>query len=207
MVFRCVVFGLLGSVLSACIPGFLNRHKNASESTEIQTAAGATGAAAAKKGAPQLAQYAAPVKATRPSIFAVDQGTFRIQLAYDRVWDACLDVLLKNYNLSIADRTNGLITTEWDSYYLEGKVHRNKLSLRLKHLASSSVELTIFNNVEVLSKLPDGGITEIWLPTDKNKFEIGRILQNMAIAMGQSKPELPQELTAGSAAQMEKTRL
>ena len=55
--------------------------------------------------------------------------------------------------------------------------------------------------------IPDGGITEIWLPTDKNKPEIGRIIQNMAIAMGQPRPNLPQELLAGSVPAPEKSRL
>lgn len=126
----------------------------------------------------------------RPAIFPLDSNTFRIQLSYDRVWDAMLDILLRNYNLAIADRQNGLITTEWDSYYLEGKVHRNKISMRVKRLAGQGVELTLFNNVEVLSKLPDGGLTEIWLPTDKNKQELSRLVQNLAIATGSAKPDL-----------------
>ncbi|HYX36735.1 MAG TPA: hypothetical protein VE954_26810 [Oligoflexus sp.] len=191
---------------SACTPAFLSKYSSG-RNNEVQATAGANAAppsSAAKAGATSAPAAPRPV---RPTIFAVDHGTFRFQLGYDRVWDATLDVLLRNYNLAIADRNNGLITTEWDSYYLEGKVHRNKVSLRVKRMAGSLVEVTIFNNVEMLSKLPAGGITEIWLPTDKNKAEIGRIVQNMAIAMGQPRPELPQELMAGSVPAAEKSRL
>jgi hypothetical protein len=166
---------------SACVPGVLNKYTGGGRSHEVQ-ASTAPHAAPPKTVAKPVGET--PVQARRPGIFAVDLGTFRI-----------------------ADRNNGLITTEWDSYYLDGKVHRNKLSMRLKRMGGSLVEVTIFNNVEVLSKLPDGGITEIWLPTDKNKAEIGRIIQNMAIAMGQPRPNLPQELMAGSVPAAEKSRL
>ncbi len=130
----------------------------------------------------------------RSGISAVDQGTFRVLSPFDKVWDATLDVLLRNYNVAIADRANGLITTEWDSYYLDGKVHRNKVSLRLKRVAGVGTEMLVYNNVEVLSKMPDGGITEIWLPTDRNRPEVVRILQNMALALNLAKPDLSEEL-------------
>lgn len=195
---------------SACSSGFLSKYTGGRDNHEVQAAASSgpvSPPAQANRKAAVVPANVTPARPSRPTIFAVDQGTFRCQLGFDRVWDATLSVLLRNYNLAIADRANGLITTEWDSYYLDGKVHRNKVSLRVKRLSGSLVELMIFNNVELLSKLPDGGITEIWLPTDKNKVEVGRIIQNLAIATGQPKPELPQEFMAGSGADAEKSRL
>ncbi|WP_141730799.1 hypothetical protein [Oligoflexus tunisiensis] len=189
---------------SACAPAVLSKYTSGRSNHEVQAS---TASHAAPPQSTVRTVSAAPASTRRPSIFAVDLGTFRFQLGYDRVWEATMDVLLRNYNLAIADRNNGLITTEWDSYYLDGKVHRNKLSMRLKRMGGSLVEVTIYNNVEMLSKLPDGGITEIWLPTDKNKPEIGRIIQNMAIAMGQPRPNLPQELMAGGMPAAEKSRL
>jgi hypothetical protein len=195
---------------SACsTPAFLSKYSGNRSNREVQAVAAppAVSPQTPAKASPAPTAAAGTRTPPRPTIFAVDQGTFRFQLGYDRVWEATMDVLLRNYNLAIADRNNGLITTEWDSYYLDGKVHRNKVSMRLKRLGGSLVEVTIFNNVEMLSKLPDGGITEIWLPTDKNKPEIGRIIQNMAIAMGQPRPNLPQELMAGSVPAAEKRGL
>jgi hypothetical protein len=194
---------------SACNTlAFLSKYSGNRSNQEVQAAAAPSAVPAHTPAKAPAAPAVAPgARTSRPTIFVVDQGTFRFQLGYDRVWEATMDVLLRNYNLAIADRNNGLITTEWDSYYLDGKVHRNKVSMRLKRLGGSLVEVTVFNNVEMLSKLPNGGITEIWLPTDKNKPEIGRIIQNMAIAMGQPRPNLPQELMAGSAPAAEKRGL
>lgn len=174
-----VLLAGLGLPLSGCMTELMQKYRGAA----------APGSLASKSPGPASA---------RPQIYPVDQGTFRFALSYERVWDALMDVLLRNYNLAIADRSNGLITTEWDSYYLDGKVHRNKLSMRIKRLSTGQTELTLFNNVEVLSKLPDGGITEIWLPSDRNKAEVSRIVQNMAIALNLPKPQLPAENVAGT---------
>lgn len=201
------VLCFVGLCTACSTPAFLSKYSGTRSRQEVQATAAPNAVHPQTTAKATGAPVAASARPARPTIFAVDQGTFRFQLGYDRVWEATMDVLLRNYNLSIADRNNGLITTEWDSYYLEGKVHRNKVSMRLKRLGGSLVEVTIFNNVEVLSKLPDGGITEIWLPTDKNKPEIGRIVQNMAIAMGQPRPNLPHELMAGSVPAAEKSRL
>lgn len=178
------VFGslvLLPWLATACVPSFLNKYQ--AEKREV--------APGGKAGAPAASR--------RQAIMSLGDGVFRLYLPYERVWDSMLDILLKNYNLQIAERTSGLITTEWDSYYLNGKVHRNKISLRMKRLAGQAVELSIHNSVEVLSRLPDGGVTEVWLPSDRDKPEVGRIVQNIAIAMGVPKPVLPQEMTAQGA--------
>jgi hypothetical protein len=181
---QCVCFVgsiLLGISASACLPQNLDKYRKAQAAAEVQ---------------PGTKGSAGPVRAPKSRIHVMGDTTFRFQTSYERVWDALLDVLLSNYNLAIADRNNGLITTEWDSYYLDGKVHRNKVSIRLKRLAGMGIELTIFNNVERLSQASEGTIGEIWLPTDRTKPEVGRIIQNMAIALQLPPPELPLEMMA-----------
>ncbi|MFY7928224.1 MAG: hypothetical protein ACOVS5_05075 [Oligoflexus sp.] len=164
---------------AGCFPRNLEKYQKNKSSSEVQASP---------------ATAAASPRVTRPRIVLLGDTTFRFQMTYERTWDALLDILLSNYNLSIADRTNGLITTEWDTYYLEGKVHRNKLSIRLKRTAGNGAEVTIFNNVERLSQASEGTIGEIWLPTDRTKPEVGRIVQNLAIALQLPPPELPSEM-------------
>ncbi len=176
--FACVFLSLLSS---ACVPHFLEKYRQQSPNHELRPSA------QGRRNAPA-------------SVVMIDPGTVRFQAAYDKVWDGMLDVLLKNYNLAIADRANGLVTTEWDSYYLDDRVHRNKLSIRLKKINPMGTELQIYNNVEVLSRSADG-VTELWLPTNRNKPEIGRVIQNMAIALNLSAPDLPVEMLAAAPAQ------
>ncbi len=181
-----IAFFSLGlSFHMACVPSFLDKYKR----EEVR-------ASSAKSGASPLTAQGSPAPASpsRPgrslaSITQIGEGLFRVPMTYDRAWDTMVDVLLRNYNLQIVDKNTGILTTEWDSYYLDGKVHRNKVSMRLKRVGNQGVDLTVHNNVEVLSRVPEG-LSEVWLPSDRNKAEVGRIIQNLAIASGQPKPKL-----------------
>jgi len=132
----------------------------------------------------------------QPTIYALDQQTFRFRLPFDQVWDGAISVLLRNYNLTIVDHQSGLLTTEWDSFFLDQQIYRNKVSMRIKKLAWDMVDVTIYNNVEILRTTGPGGIASAWLPTDKGPQEVGRIVQNIAIALRQPAPVLPTEMIA-----------
>ncbi|RZA26028.1 MAG: hypothetical protein EOP10_04910 [Proteobacteria bacterium] len=180
---RLLALGLILSLQSACVPAFLDKYKREEVRTQQQRGTAQTAAA---PGTPSASGR------RTPGIQQISDGVFRVPLSYDRTWDAVVDVLLRNYNLQIVEKSTGILTTEWDSFYLDGKVHRNKLSLRLKTRGNQGVDLTVHNNVEVLSRVPDG-VSEIWLPSDRTKPEIGRIIQNLAIQSGQPKPTLTAE--------------
>lgn len=177
---------LLALLQVACVPAFLDKYKREEVRRSQQK----------NPASPAVATSSSPAKASgrrvMPSIVQISEGVFRVPMTYDRTWDAVVDVLLRNYNLQIVEKATGILTTEWDSYYLDGKVHRNKVSLRLKRLGNQGVDLTVHNNVEVLSRVSDG-VSEIWLPSDRTKPEIGRIVQNLAIQSGQPKPALTAE--------------
>ncbi len=164
---------------SACVPSFLNKYRQ--EEVRNSQSKGSAQASSSTNG-----------RRLAPAITQVGEGVFRVPTTYDKAWDSLVDVLLRNYNLQIAERSTGLITTEWDSYYLDGKVHRNKVSIRLKRIGNQGVELTLHNNVEVLSRLSDG-VSDVWLPSERTKPEIGRIIQNLAIQTNQPKPSLTAE--------------
>lgn len=180
---KFVSAALLICLHTACVPSFLDKYRQ----QEVRPVPGSAAAAPQPRGASP--------KGTRrltPVIVQVNEGTFRVPMHYNRAWDTLLDVLLQNYNLQIVDKNSGILTSEWDSFYLDGKVHRNKVSLRMKRIGNQGVDLTIHNNVEVLSRVPDG-VSEVWLPSDRTKPEIGRIIQNLAIQSGTPKPNLTAE--------------
>ncbi len=171
----------------ACMPAFLEKYRKPQSEVEASAPTDATAAAAPAKGTRRA-------RSVTPTISQIGESTFRLLMSYDKVWETSVDVLLHNYNLQIVDRASGILTTEWDSYYLDGKVNRNKVSLRLKRSGPNTVDLIVHNNVEVLSRT-EGGVSEVWLPSDRFKPEIGRIVQNLAIATGQPKPQLSADLT------------
>ncbi|MBC7660241.1 MAG: hypothetical protein H7249_11095 [Chitinophagaceae bacterium] len=194
---QALLFGF-GFQLTACVPAFLDKYKREEVRASQQKAAARPGKTADGTGAPAAtpSAYSSFFSRTPKETVGITQigdGVFRIPLSYDRTWDTIVDVLLRNYNLQIVDKSTGILTTEWDSFYLDGKVNRNKVSVRLKRAGSQSVDLTVHNNVETLSRIPDG-VSEVWLPSDRVKPEIGRIIQNLAIASGQPKPTLAADM-------------
>lgn len=209
-----LVAGLL--VLSACLPAQLDKYRNKDGEGKQERASdtlmqpGADGSEIAPQSsinskernpspAPQKAQAAnvrkpASVEAApRASIYAIDRQTYRFALKDVEVWDAALNVLLRNYNLLIVDRTSGIITTEWDSYYLNKEVFRNKLSIRVAKSSYSSVDVTVHNSVEKLRDASQaaGTVGAVWLPASDPANEVARIVQNMALVLNQPPPVLP----------------
>ena len=134
---------------------------------------------------------------TVSTIDYIDKNRFRIHQSYTRVWDCMLDLMLKNYNLTIANKSSGLMTTEWDSFYLDNKVYRNKLSVRVKQLNWNMVDVIVYNNVEVLADNRESMGPMVWLPENDGKYEIGRIITNLSILLRMGKPNLPKEYIAG----------
>ena len=131
-------------------------------------------------------------------IYPISDGAFRFKLPYTSVWNSLLDTLIGNYNFAIVDKNSGIITTEWDSFYLRDKILRNKLSVRLKRVSYNVVDVFFHNSVETLSNPGGGGISSEWLPYEEGREEIGRIVLSIATILRQQEPILPPDMVARS---------
>ncbi len=131
-------------------------------------------------------------------IIPLDSNTFRFYQPFANVWNNTLDILLENYNLTIVDRRSGIITTEWDTFYLADKVYRNKVSLRLKKRSFNIVDVTVHNSIETWKSIGENKLQAAWLPADSGNKEVARIIQNLAISMNLPKPIIPGEAVASS---------
>lgn len=171
-------------MLNACVPSYLQKYSRTGPTEEVAPYSSVDG---------RQQKVSAKNKAT---IYAVGNNTFRFRLGYDQVWNGALNVLMNNYNINTLDKDSGIITTEWDSFYLNDKVYRNKVSMHLKRAAWNTIDLVMYNNVEVLHSGDVSKGNAIWLPAAPNKREVGRIVQNMALALNQSPPLLPEEMMA-----------
>lgn len=143
-----------------------------------------------------LIRKPAAKKPSGGAIAALGNNTFRFKMEYEDVWNTALTVLLNNYNITTLDKDSGVVTTEWDTYYLNERVYRNKISLRLKRTAWNVIDVLVYNNVETLAGGDAAKANAIWLPASQSKKEVGRIIQNMALAMNQPAPAMPQEMMA-----------
>ncbi len=115
------------------------------------------------------------------AIHVIDSNTFRVEISYPTVWDALLSILIRNYNILLADSTSGIITTNWDSFYLKENTLRNQISVKVKKLSYNNTELIFHNSVETLKTTT----SYIWLPEPDKYNEIERIMNNLAILLNQ----------------------
>jgi hypothetical protein len=178
----------------ACIPKHLKKYDTDSAGKSnpdtLTSSSDSTAPAAKEKNRKKVKEVEQPA-AQRASIYALDKQTFRFAIKEPDVWDAALNVLMRNYNVTIVDRNSGIITTEWDSFYLNNEVFRNRVSIRIGK--SSVVDVMIHNNVEKLKDASKaaGTVGAVWLPADDPANEVGRLVQNMALLLNQPPPVLP----------------
>lgn len=114
-------------------------------------------------------------------IHVIDANTFRVEISYPTVWDNLLSVLIRNYNIILADPNSGIISTDWDSFYLKENTLRNRISVKVKKLSYNNTELIFHNSVEKLKTTT----SYVWLPEPDKYNEIERIMNNMAILLNQ----------------------
>ena len=189
---RLIVFGLVFStslLTLGCIPFHKRSPSETNQAGAEQDLLNPLGEIDSGRPAPTLSRSSN--SRNQASIAALDSKTYRISLKEEEVWDALLSVLMRNYNLVVVDKQAGVITTEWDSYYVNQTVYRNKLSVRMRKPSRQFLELSLHNNVE---KLQDGAaagtVGAVWLPADDQDKEAGRVVQNLAIVLNQPVPTM-----------------
>jgi hypothetical protein len=184
---------------SACIPEHLKKYQKESDAKSSAAAPVPPTTDVSPPSSVSEKREAAKDDAPRASIYAVDKQTFRFLVGDAEVWESALSVLMRNYNLTIVDKASGVITTEWDSYYLNSAVYRNKVSLRVAKTGRGQVEVTVHNNVERLkdaSQAAQGTVGAVWLPAEDLANEVARIVQNMALTLNQPPPVLPPNMSS-----------
>ncbi len=127
-----------------------------------------------------------------PTTIGKDNGTSagkniaRLNAKDSQVWDAMLDILLSNYQMHIVDQANGLISTDWDTYYVKDQLYRNKLSIRIKRVNWGQTDIALINKVEKLLDGSNGSqFLATWVPSEDSLNEKSRILSNLKTMVDQ----------------------
>lgn len=198
-----IAFATLICVTTGCLPAVLDKYRQ--KATSGSPGASIAGAVEdpllpRTKDADDRSQYQTSGSSAgrepyvqRSTIYALNKQTFRFAMRENDVWETALNVLLRNYNLTIVDRSSGVITTEWDSFFLDKDVYRNRLSLRIFRSARDQVDVIVHNNVERLrdASQATNAVGAVWLPAEDRGSEVNRIIQNMALLLNQPPPVLP----------------
>ena len=184
------------ALTAACVPRYLAKYRSSDPKSNVQSESSGYVVGDQRTTVDGVTKKPEP---KRKTIYALDENTFRFALSEDEVWDSALNVLLRNYNLNIVDRASGVATTEWDSYYLDSKVYRTKVSIRVRRISRSYVDVLVYNNVEQLHDGSSAGtVGAVWLPAKDGSKEVGRLVQNMALLLNQPAPVMPSAMAAGA---------
>ena len=182
---KCICFFSFTCLLIGCVPQFVPVGQSHFEDrNELK-------AAKQPQGALQ------PQSSRQSTIYPVDSQTFNLMIPSEEVWNAAINVLMCNYNLTIIDKQNGVITTEWDSFYLNRQVFRNKVSLRITPHNFRHSKLMIINNIESLqegSSAGTGAFGAIWVPSQDLAGESARIIKSIAALLRQPPPVIPPDM-------------
>ena len=118
----------------------------------------------------------------------VDETTYFVFLKPKHVLEVFLMVLVKNYTINIIDHTSNLISTDWDSYYVDHELFRNKITIKLTKMSPHKTKIDIINNIEKFDKPFSYSTSEnIWVPFDKKAEEIERIITNVKTILKRKK--------------------
>jgi hypothetical protein len=192
---KLMLVAVTACAMAGCVPLHLQKYRQQQDHRLTPTPATPSGESLGGATAPgEAGNAASPPQDTAVTIYPVDKETFRLQIPERDVWEAVLSVLMRNYSPLIADKNQGIFATDWDSYFLNGAVYRNKISLRLSRGGPGVTDMVIHNSVEQLrdGSQATGGASGPWLPSADPADEIGRIVKNMAIVLGQPAPRLQQ---------------
>lgn len=176
--------GVLGVVLaqSSCTPTFLRPgDKTIPEPGLVGGAAGLP-----------MSPRPLPLRPPGKGITALSPGAWLIPERPGEVWNGVLNILLRHYNVQTVNQESGVITTEWDRFYLNQKVYRNKISLRVVNGPYQQTHLMVVNNVEVLQDGADAGsLSPVWLPSKDTSQESERLVRSLAAWLRISPPVNP----------------
>lgn len=200
MRYQLILFGIVSTIGAGCLPSVLEKYmqKQSPRPSSSPTTEDPFLPRTRETDGQNLASASTGVvgreltNSTKSTIFALNNQTFRFTVRESEIWDTALNVLLRNYNLTIVDRASGVITTEWDSFFLDQDVYRNRLSLRIFKSGRDQVDVIVHNNVERLrdASQATNAVGAVWLPAEDHGTEVNRIIQNMALVLNQPPPVL-----------------
>ena len=120
---------------------------------------------------------ASDLKGAKYVVEKIDDKTYLMNVGRIEVWKKILDILARDYNLTVVDLKSGIITTDWDRYYLTGTPFRNRITLRTKRLTPEKTKVILNNKVEMLE-------AGQWLASPDKAGESKRIIGNLARSLG-----------------------
>ena len=126
--------------------------------------------------------------ALTPKVTKKNVGSYEFNASYTKVFETSIRAIIEDYNLHILSADSGVITTDWDNYYDDKDLKRNKVSLLIKKTGWNRTMLTFRNHSQLLARQPGDSKTEkVWRPVESSPKEEQRIINNIKMLLGKPK--------------------
>lgn len=112
-----------------------------------------------------------------------DDDMYIVRAPLRRVENAFLSTLVQTYNVNLINNEHHIITTEWDSYYVNSELFRNKVTIKMQALSRRTTRVQIVNNIEKFDKPFTYSVSgKLWVPYDGEESESQRLIEKAALA-------------------------
>jgi hypothetical protein len=110
----------------------------------------------------------------------IDKNTWRVATSAGHLFQTIARVLSYTYIISKADRHALSLSTDWDKFFIDGRLFRNRISVNVFPHSPRTADLIIKNNIEYYTqnaqKADENSPTQ-WLPTQDITDELSRVLE------------------------------
>lgn len=118
---------------------------------------------------------------TSPLLFQrLDKNTWRVATSAPMLFQTIAKILSQTYIIAKTDRQTLSLSTEWDKFFVDGRLFRNRVSINVFPLNQRNADLVIKNNIEYYTQTAlqvDENSPTQWLPTQDITDELERILE------------------------------
>lgn len=110
----------------------------------------------------------------------LDKNTWRVATTAGHLFQTIARILSQTYIIAQADRHALSLSTDWDKFFIDGRLFRNRISINVFPHSARSADLIIKNNIEYYvqnaQKIDENSPTQ-WLPTQDVTDEVDRVLE------------------------------
>jgi hypothetical protein len=131
----------------------------------------------------------------RGDLIKVEGNIWRTAIPATRAFAHISRALSQTYLLSRVDRRNLSLQTDWDKFFIDGRLFRNRLVISVFPVGARQTEVILRNNLEYFSGQPgrpEDMSESAWLPSPDITDEVARLvdavnlqIQNAALQRGE----------------------
>lgn len=112
----------------------------------------------------------------------VDGNVWRSSVDAVQLFNMLSRLLSQNYLLTSVDRKSLTLSTDWDKFFIEGRLFRNRLSISVFPVGHRQTEVVLKNSVEYFSGNPNNPqemTLANWLPSPDITDEVSRVVDSL----------------------------